>query len=1013
MNAVPKGQNFIFTIPPDHFTNNVSMSKNNKNRSVVMHGRVRWLFFFAVLTLISFGVVLYLIKKDLDKTRTSVDFTYSVLKDIAELKSSLGQAESATRSLLITNDKNWQPIIEQLHGKTNTLFAQIVSKTKNDTAFSSSSLSSLEDLIKDKERFQKAVLTDSATKEIIKKRLSSTGEGPQQSQAIFNILNRLTVCGEVVLGQRLQANAQNYSNSIYAAIIGAIIAFIIVLALIVQLNRDISRRKKAEESVGYSDERYKNLIENASMVMYTTDINGIITFANQQVGDLTGYSVEELIGKDFSFLLHPSWMQQVFNHYTQQFQSKTASTSLEFVIRTKAGNQKWVEQTAQLIFKNEMIQGFQCMVRDITEKKKIELELKESEQRRKENQLRLEAILENTTSLIFIKGLDGKYININKRFKEVMGVTDEMVIGKTDYDFSEKETGDHYKRLDEEVISTRKPVESEEWIFGPEGRKNLLVIKFPLLDHRKKIFGIGGIATDITDRVLYQQKLIEARKNAEEAKQLQEQFLANMSHEIRTPMNGIQGMTNLLLQTELNSQQKEFTSMIKRSVNNLLVIVNDILDFSKIKAGKITLDKVPFQIRDVLSQVKSQFEHEVAQKELELIFDHDIGLPETVIGDPYRLNQVLVNIIGNAVKFTVSGEVRIKTEVTQQNGSKATLRFTISDTGMGVPEEKANIIFEPFMQAGPEIARNYGGAGLGLSICKGLLELQGGSIQFANKSGGGAEFIIQVPYEVQHESSGERDESQLLKDKHFLVVEDNEVNQKLVSYVLKKVGGTVDIANNGRVAIDLLEQKKNEYDLIIMDLQMPVMDGYEATEYIRKTLQLQIPIIAMTATALKDDRDRSVQVGMNDFMLKPFDFDDLYKRLVRLLIKEKTEPDNHDAMNSQKLYDLSLLEGLDDKDSLLDVLNLFLENTPAQMTELAELSKKEEWDALYQLAHKLKGALAMLQATHISELLGKIEAGARERIDIDQIPAKVTEVCTLFDQMKTQLIDEKEQIMGR
>ena len=390
-----------------------------------------------------------------------------------------------------------------------------------------------------------------------------------------------------------------------------------------------------------------------------------------------------------------------------------------------------------------------------------------------------------------------------------------------------------------------------------------------------------------------------------------------------------------------------------------------------------------------------------------------MGLPETVIGDPYRLNQVLVNIIGNAVKFTVSGEVRMKTDVVQQAGNKATIRFTISDTGMGVPEEKANIIFEPFMQAGPEIARNYGGAGLGLSICKGLLELQGGSIQFANKSGGGAEFIIQVPYEVQQEPSAERDESQLLKDKHFLVVEDNEVNQKLVSYVLKKVGGTVDIANNGKVAIDLLEQKKNEYDLIIMDLQMPVMDGYEATEYIRKTLQLQIPIIAMTATALKDDRDRSVQVGMNDFMLKPFDFDDLYKRLIRLLIKEKSEPDNYDAMNSQKLYDLSLLEGLDDKDSLLDVLNLFLENTPAQMTELAELSKKAEWDALYQLAHKLKGALAMLQATHISELLGKIEAGARERKDIDQIPAKVTEVCTLFDQMKIQLIDEKEQIMGR
>jgi CheY-like chemotaxis protein len=293
------------------------------------------------------------------------------------------------------------------------------------------------------------------------------------------------------------------------------------------------------------------------------------------------------------------------------------------------------------------------------------------------------------------------------------------------------------------------------------------------------------------------------------------------------------------------------------------------------------------------------------------------------------------------------------------------------------------------------------------------LELQGGTIQAVNKPGNGAEFIIEVPYEVLTEQSAENDESQLLKDKRFLVVEDNEVNQKLVSYVLKKVGGEVDIANNGRAAIDLLEQNKAAYDLIIMDIQMPVMDGYEATEYIRKTLQLQTPIIAMTATALKGDHDRSVEVGMNDFMLKPFDFNDLYKRLIRLLIKDTKEPHNHDAMNTQKLYDLSLLEGLDDKESLLDVLNLFLENTPAQMTELTALSKMGDWDALYQLAHKLKGALAMLQATYISELLGKIEVSGRERKDLDQIPDKVTEVCALFDQMKAQLIDEKNEIMGR
>lgn len=377
---------------------------------------------------------------------------------------------------------------------------------------------------------------------------------------------------------------------------------------------------------------------------------------------------------------------------------------------------------------------------------------------------------------------------INRRFREVMGVSDEMVINKTDYDFSEKEAADHFKRLDDEVISTRKPVESEEWIYGPEGRKNLLVIKFPLIDHRRKIFGISGIATDITDRVLYQQKLIEARKNAEEAKQLQEQFLANMSHEIRTPMNGIQGMTNLLMQTELSSQQKEFTGMIKRSVNNLLVIVNDILDFSKIKAGRLTIDKTEFSIREVLNNISAQFEHEVARKELNLIIEPDIALPETVIGDPYRLNQVLVNIVGNAIKFTVAGEVRVKAEQINFNSNRADFLFTVSDTGIGIPDDKSDIIFDAFTQAGPDIARNYGGAGLGLAICKGLVEIQQGNIGVSKIPGGGSVFSVSIPYEVpvQETAQEDVDDSLLLKGKNFLVVEDNEVNQKLVAYVLKK-----------------------------------------------------------------------------------------------------------------------------------------------------------------------------------------------------------------------------------
>ncbi|TDO29283.1 PAS domain S-box protein [Sediminibacterium goheungense] len=992
------------------------MSNFPKSKTPKMYGRVRWLFFFSVLTLIFLGGVLYQQQKDLSKASYWLNHTYSILKEVSQLKSSVARAESSTRNYILSKDTSWKQYIVKIQAESQLYLTQLAERIKNDTAFSTDQLASVKELIHNKSEFQKAVLEGRQSHEEIMERMEYRGEGAIYSQAIYKILDSMTVIGERLLIRRATANERSSSSIGYTSLIGGIIAFIVVLILIIQLNRDLALRKKAEESVGYSDEKYRNIIENASVVMYTTDENGTITFANKQVGDLTGYTVEELIGKDFSFLLHPSWLQQVFNHYTNQFQQRIPSTTLEFITRTKSGQQKWVEQTAQLLIKDDLVLGYQCMVKDITEKKRIELELKEAEQRSKENQLRLEAILENTTSLIFIKNLDGRYIMVNRRFKEMMGVTDEMVIDKTDYDFSEKEAADHYKRLDDEVISTRKPVEAEEWIYGTEGRKNLLVIKFPLIDHRRKIFGIGGIATDITDRVLYQQKLIEARKNAEEAKYLQEQFLANMSHEIRTPMNGIQGMTNLLLQTELNSQQKEFTGMIKRSVNNLLVIVNDILDFSKIKAGRLTIDKTSFSIREVLNNIRAQFEHEAARKELQLIIECEPSLPETIIGDPYRLNQILVNIVGNAVKFTVSGEVRIKVEQVNQEGSKANFLFTVTDTGIGIPEDKTTVIFDAFTQAGPDIARNYGGAGLGLAICKGLVEIQQGSIAVANIPGGGSVFSVSIPYDIleQEITQEPEDESLLLKGKKFLVVEDNEVNQKLVSYVLKKVGGTVDIAHNGRMAIDLLENKNANYDLIIMDIQMPVMDGYEATEYIRTVLKLQTPIIAMTATALKGDQERSEQVGMNEFMLKPFDFNHLYKRLVKLLSTRKESiTENTDNMNGEKLYDLSLLEGLDDKDSLLDVLNLFMENTPNQIRELIALGNTDQYDEMYKLAHKLKGALAMLQASRISELLGTIEANARERTETDRIRDKIGEVSRLFDQMQKQLTEEKEQIMGR
>jgi signal transduction histidine kinase/CheY-like chemotaxis protein len=398
---------------------------------------------------------------------------------------------------------------------------------------------------------------------------------------------------------------------------------------------------------------------------------------------------------------------------------------------------------------------------------------------------------------------------------------------------------------------------------------------------------------DISRRKKTQEQLVIAMQEAQEAKQMQEQFLANMSHEIRTPMNGIKGMTDLLLSTPLSDKQQELAGIIKSAVNNLLVIVGDILDFSKIKAGKLNIEKIDFSVKDVLNNATAIFEHRLKKKKLALKVEIDSAIPVWLTGDPHRLNQVLTNLLGNAIKFTDHGQIHI--QVTRQHQSpreeneQVLLSFAISDTGIGIPPDSLPYIFDSFAQAGQDISRLYGGTGLGLTICKQLLHLQGGDITASSKFGEGSVFRFYLPYgysegavTMQSSTETSNDYSQLLMGKRFLVAEDNEINQKVIDYVLRRAGGTVELFNNGADAIKHLQQDQL-FDLIIMDLQMPEMDGYATTRFIRNDLRIQTPIIAMTATAMKGEQWQCIESGMNEYMTKPFEFAELYKRISGLL----------------------------------------------------------------------------------------------------------------------------------
>ena len=775
-----------------------------------------------------------------------------------------------------------------------------------------------------------------------------------------------------------------YTDNTTTALTGGIIAFIIIFVLLYRLNKDIKLRKNVKDDLAANEIKYRTLIENSGVVMYTSSLNGLITFASSKAFQLTGFSMKELYGMHFTQLIDEECLTQVKETYKSQVKNNIEETQIEFCIRTKYGDLKWVEQSAVLLMENNSPIGFQCIVKDITQRKEMEEVLRKYEVELVKNQDRLQSILNNATSLIYIKDLDGKYLLTNKQFNEALNV-DDTVIGKTDFDFTERRKAQHFKDTDDRVIQTGKPVELEETLEMADGIHNLLITKFPLIDEQNKIYGTSGIATDITERVKYQEQLVHAKKIAEDAKKLQEQFLANMSHEIRTPMNGIQGMTDLLLETNLNDEQKDFAKTIKRSSDNLLVIINDILDFSKIKAGKLTIEKIDFKLSEVVENIKAIFKHRVNEKGLSLHISVNEDVPDTLNGDPYRLNQILVNLAGNAIKFTHTGGINICISIQKKTSKEIILDFTISDTGIGIENDKIGEIFESFTQASVETSRKYGGTGLGLAITKQLLEMQNGKISVESKINCGTTFKVSIPYSYSKTNNplffaakDIKNYRSFLSGKKFLVAEDNEVNQKVIRHVLQKAGGVVDIANNGLEAVAFLK-KSTEYNLIIMDLQMPEMDGYAATKYIRNVMNLSIPIIAMTASALKGEKSKCIEIGMNDYLSKPFDFSFIYKRISMLLgdttatecvpIIEKPQKEN--------LFDLCLLEEMDDNEYMSDVLDIFLKNTPTELDELNRACNANKYETVYKMAHKLKSSTGLLKANNLLNVLIKIEDTAK------------------------------------
>ena len=614
----------------------------------------------------------------------------------------------------------------------------------------------------------------------------------------------------------------------------------------------------------------------------------------------------------------------------------------------------------------------------------------------------LESVIVNANDAVIIATASKKIpeiMYVNQAFMEMSGYDEAEVQKKGFGIFVGEETDRTEVQRIANAFRDYESVKSELIFYRKNGTPYWVGISIvPLKDKNGKTTHFVSIQRDITERKEAEQALIEAREAAEQARLAESQFLANMSHEIRTPMNAVIGMTHLLMDENLSPKQLEYINALKFSADSLMGIISDILDLSKIEAGKLDFEQKQFNLYELLNSLQRAFNFKVKQKDVNVIFSLDEGVDNDVIGDPTRLNQILTNLLGNSGKFTLEGEIGVRMSILESNELRYLLKFEVYDTGIGIEEDKLDLVFENFKQANSQIHRKFGGTGLGLPIVKNLVELQGGKISVASEIEKGTTFTFVLPFTnsgIHSEISNlEEDvmgnqilDDEVLKNARVLIAEDNLMNQKLISEIMKKWEINFDLAVDGQDALDKLYQKT--YDIVLMDVNMPKMSGYEAAERIRMdttNLNNKVPMIALTAAALQSEKQKVFDSGMNEFVSKPFVPANLKKVMIQLLggiaIEQEvsttvkpTEKSDDNTDSGKVTVDLSYLKDFSGGDTsfIREMLGLFLSDAPNQIILMQEYLEEEDWDKLGKLGHRMKPNFQMLGMDNQREMAFSIE----------------------------------------
>lgn len=646
-----------------------------------------------------------------------------------------------------------------------------------------------------------------------------------------------------------------------------------------------------------------------------------------------------------------------------------------------------------------------------------------SERRKIEHEFfKMSVALEHAVDGISRVDTKGRFDSVNKTFAGIVGYDPGELLGQPwqsiiyTNDQDKMMTAYQYMLTDGKVEAEARGVKKDGTVFY------IQLTMVTTHDENQKFIGHYLFMKDITDAKQEEQELIAARKAALESSHAKSEFLANMSHEIRTPMNGVIGMTRLLADTALAPEQREYVDTIKTSAEGLLNLINDILDFSKIEARKVEFEIVDFSLRALLMDCRNILVHAAASKGIKLELDIAQSVPDNLRFDPAKLRQILINLMGNAVKFTQEGDVNVRVTLQDQAEKWVELRFEVSDTGIGMSTETQKRIFKVFSQADSSTTRRFGGTGLGLSICKRLVEIMGGEIGVTSHEGEGSLFWFTLQMEkgaTQVSQPAAKPKGKLPRFAHetrVLVVEDNLINQQVAVQMLEKAGIQVDAVDNGLEALTALNEGK--YDVVLMDCQMPGMDGYETTREIRKTelnTGRRIPIVAATADAMSGDRQKCFRADMDDYVTKPIDYEKLLETVAKWVpagrvLGAQLEYDTPVAKSESSLaVDWNIIARLRNfqkpgaADLVRELVDLYLETTPASLATLHDGIKKNLPKQVKAEAHKLKSASGNLGLAQLARLFEQLEKLANSATMPPQAATVLMNIEAAFERVKNEL----------